>query len=72
MLALTNEGDTVLDPFAGVGSSLVAALKNERAALGCDKVSGYVAAGLERIAQLKAGTLITRPIYREIYDPVKK
>ena len=72
MLALTNEGDTVLDPFAGVGSSLIAALKNERSALGCDKVSEYVAIGLERIAQLKAGTLITRPIYREIYEPVKR
>ncbi len=72
VLALTNEGDSVLDPFAGVGSSLVAALKNDRAALGCDKVSEYVAIGLERIAQLKAGTLLTRPIYREIYDPAKK
>ena len=72
VLALTDEGDAVYDPFAGVGSSLVAALKNGREALGSERVRGYVDAGLERIERLKAGTLITRPIYREIYEPVKR
>ena len=72
VLALTDKGDYVFDPFAGVGSSLIAALKNERAALGCDRVKDYVDIGLDRIARLKAGSLITRPIYREIYEPVKK
>ena len=72
VLALTDKGDSVLDPFAGVGSSLIAALKNERAALGCDRVKEYVDIGLDRIERLKAGTLTTRPIYREIYEPAKK
>ena len=72
VLALTDKGDAVLDPFAGVGSSLIAALKNERVAFGCDRVKEYVDIGLDRIARLKAGSLITRPIYREIYDPAKK
>ena len=72
VLALTDKGDTVYDPFAGVGSSLIAALKNGREALGSDKVQSYVDAGLDRIARLKAGSLTTRPIYREIYEPVKK
>ena len=72
VLALTDKGDNVLDPFAGVGSSLIAALKNDRAAFGCDKEREYVAIGLDRIDRLKAGSLITRPIYREIYEPAKK
>ena len=72
VLALTDKGDSVLDPFAGVGSSLIAALKNERAALGCDRVKEYVDIGLDRIERLKAGTLAMRPIYREIYEPAKK
>ena len=72
VLALTNKGDCVLDPFAGVGSSLIAALKNGRSALGCDRVRKYVDIGLDRIARLRAGSLITRPIYREIYEPEKK
>ena len=72
MLALTDKGDAVFDPFAGVGSSLIAALKNERAAFGCDRVREYVDIGFERIGKLRAGTLITRPIYREIYEPEKK
>lgn len=69
VLALTNEGDAVYDPFAGVGSSLIAALKNGRIALGSEKEQGFVDAGLERIRRLQEGTLNTRPIYREIYEP---
>ena len=72
VLALTNERDVVLDPFAGVGSSLIAALKNNREALGSDKMREYVDIGLDRIERLKAGTLITRPIYKEIYEAVKQ
>lgn len=69
VLALTDKGDTVYDPFAGVGSTLVAALKNERKALGSERVKEYVDAGNERIDRLREGTLITRPIYRAICKP---
>lgn len=69
ILALTDKGDYVYDPFAGVGSTLIAALKNERVALGSEHVREYVDAGLERIDRLREGTLITRPIYRAIYEP---
>ena len=60
MLALTNSGDVVYDPFAGVGSSLIAALKNERIAWGSEREKVYVDAGLERIKKLREGTLIMR------------
>ncbi len=42
VLALTSEDDWVLDPFSGVGSALLAALKNKRRALGCEKEPKYI------------------------------
>lgn len=72
VLALTNENDVVYDPFAGVGSSLIAALKNGRQALGTELVQEYIDIGLERIQQLKQEILRTRPIYETIYTPSGK
>lgn len=69
VLALTNEDDIVYDPFAGVGSSLIAALKNGRRAYGTELVQEYVEIGLERINKLEADELKTRPIYQRIYQP---
>lgn len=69
VLALTDEGDVVYDPFAGVGSSLIAALKNGRQACGTELEEKYVAIGLERLERLKNGTLKTRPMYQQIYEP---
>ncbi len=69
VLALTNPMDIVYDPFAGVGSSLIAALKNGRCAYGTELFPKYVAIGLERIKKLSNDTLITRPIYQKIYTP---
>ena len=72
VLALTNEGDIVYDPFAGVGSSLLASLMNNRRAYGTELEEKYVKIGLERIEKLKRDELITRPISQEIYKPSKK
>lgn len=69
VLALTDENDIVYDPFAGVGSSLIAALKNNRRAYGTELVQKYIDIGEERIAKLAAGELKTRPIYQRIYEP---
>lgn len=69
VLALTNENDIVYDPFAGVGSSLIAALKNRRMAYGTELDSKYVEIGCERIAKLADDALLTRPIYQEIWKP---
>lgn len=69
VLALTSEDDVVYDPFAGVGSSLLAALKNNRKALGTELVQEYLDIGNERIEKLRADTLITRPVYQKIYQP---
>lgn len=69
VLGLTNEGDNVLDPYMGVGSSAVAALKNGRNAFGCDVMQEYVDVALDRVAQLEAGMLRTRAMNKPIYDP---
>lgn len=70
VLSLTDPGDSVLDPFLGVGSSAIAALKNGRRAFGCDIVGRYVDIARERISLLEAGALRTRPMNRPIYEPL--
>ncbi len=69
VLALTNEGSWVLDPYVGVGSAVIAALKNNRHAIGIDKESKYVDTALERIEKLRNGTLKIRSITRPIHKP---
>ncbi len=71
VLALTNENDIVYDPFAGVGSTLLAALKNNRIAYGTELENKYVDLGKERIEKLKNDELKTKPIYQKIYTPSK-
>ena len=72
ILALTDENDIIYDPFAGVGSALIAALKNHRRAYGSELERKYVEIGLDRIARLENDTLKTRPIWQEIYKPTGK
>ncbi len=45
----TNENDTVLDCFAGSGSTLLAAKNTNRIFMGCEKDEGYVKIANERI-----------------------
>ncbi len=71
VLSMTDPDDLVFDPYAGVGSTLIAARKHGRGALGCDIDADYVAIALERLAQLAAGELRTRPMGKPIYDPSK-
>ena len=72
VLAMTNEGDSVLDPYAGVGSSLIAALKNNRKALGSERQSDYVEIAKERIKALYSGTLPIRKIGTPVFVPTGK
>ena len=69
VLALTEPGDRVFDPYMGVGSSVVAALMHGRIGLGCDNVDEYVNIAANRIHDLRAGRLKTRPMGKPIYDP---
>lgn len=69
VLALTNEGDWVLDPFSGVGSALLAALRNGRKAVGCEKEEEYVEIAKQRVSDLFSGTLGYRPLGRPVHQP---
>jgi adenine-specific DNA-methyltransferase len=53
----------------GVGTAVVAAVKHERVGVGCDVVQEYVDIAWDRIADLRNGTLKTRPMNRPVYDP---
>ena len=69
VLSMTNEGDTVFDPYIGVGSTAIAALKHNRYAYGCDIDAKYVDIAHDRIGQFYDGVLKTRPMGKPIYDP---
>jgi DNA modification methylase len=69
VLALTNEGDWVIDPFAGVGSTLLAALMNNRRGIACERNEEYVAITRQRIRDLDAGTLRYRRIGKPVFEP---
>ena len=55
ILASTNPGDLILDPFAGAGSSLVTAKKLNRHFIGIEQSLLYTAWGEYRLQQTKAG-----------------
>ena len=49
LLASTNEGDLVLDPFLGGGTTLLTAFRLRRHALGCELSAEFLSLGLRRI-----------------------
>lgn len=55
ILASTNPGDVVLDPFAGSSTTGVAALSHRRAYIGVDLDAGYVELSKQRILDLQTG-----------------
>lgn len=69
VLGLTNEMDTVFDPFVGVGSSLIASVLNNRKAIGVDKEKTYTDLAYDRVIQALNGTLKTRPLGKPIWIP---
>jgi adenine-specific DNA-methyltransferase len=69
VLALTNKGDLVFDPFMGVGSTAVAAIMHGRRAAGADTVPQYVETAKKRVKLAAEGKLRTRPMTRPIYAP---
>lgn len=69
VLALTNENSWVLDPFSGVGSTVIGALKNNRNAIGIEKEKEFCDIANKRIIDLKEGKLKFRPINKPIHKP---
>lgn len=68
VLALTNPGDLVFDPFAGVASAGVAAALHERRFLGTELMQDYAKKGTERIQEALNGTARYRPHDKPLHD----
>lgn len=56
VLALSNKGDIVLDPFLGSGTTAVASLLHNRKCIGVEKESSYIKTANERISKVIDGT----------------
>ncbi|MBE2197041.1 MAG: site-specific DNA-methyltransferase [Anaerolinea sp.] len=69
VLALTDEGDWVFDPYAGAGSSLVAATKHNRRAMGSEQEAEYVTLAQERLHAYFNGVLPIRPLGKPVHQP---
>jgi 16S rRNA G966 N2-methylase RsmD len=69
VLALTNENSWVLDPFAGVGSTIIASIKNNRNAIGIEKEELFCNIARQRIKDFNEGNLKIRPIDKPIHIP---
>ena len=69
VLSLTQPGGAVFDPYMGVGSAVIAAAMHGRSGYGCDIVPEYVDIAMQRLRDLEAGRLRTRPMHKPVYDP---
>lgn len=69
VLALTNENDWVFDPYAGVGSSLIAAVKHHRKAMGSEKEKDYIEIAHQRMTSFFNGSLKLRPMGKPVHQP---
>lgn len=68
VLALTNEGGLVFDPFAGVGSAGVAAALHGRRFWGAELVEEYALRGVQRLQEALDGNAQYRPHDKPVYD----
>jgi len=69
ILALTNPDDWVLDPFSGAGTAMLAAVKLDRRAMGCEREPKYIEEAEKRMALLFSGKLPYRPLGKPVHQP---
>ena len=69
VLSMTNRGDSVFDPYMGVGSSVIAAAMHGRKGYGCDTMQSYVDIARGRMDALISGDLRLRPMGKPVHDP---
>jgi len=70
--ALTSAGDLVLDPFAGSGTSGVAALMDGRRFVGAEIDPEYYALAHPRLRDALTGRVVYRDANRAVYQPTGK
>ncbi|MHB1156194.1 MAG: DNA-methyltransferase [Phycisphaerales bacterium] len=69
VLSMTDEGDWVLDPFSGVGSAMLAAVRHNRRAMGCERSEKYIEEAKRRMELLFSGELPYRPLGKTVWQP---
>ncbi len=69
VLSMTREGDWVLDPFLGTGTSVIAAIRHGRKGAGAETQESYIRIARDRIQKAIEGRLPTRPMHKPKYDP---
>jgi adenine-specific DNA-methyltransferase len=69
VLSMTNKDDWVFDPFLGVGSSIIAAIRHKRRGAGCEILPKYVKIAKERVQLATKGELRVRPMAKPVFDP---
>ena len=69
ILALTNPGDLVFDPYIGSGTTAAAAVLHERRVAGADIDADYLATAADRVEQSAQGTLPMRAMNKPVYKP---
>lgn len=72
VLSMTNPGDTVLDPYLGVGSAICAAVIHDRKGYGSDIMRDYLDTAEQRIKAIASGTLKRRMMGTPVYQPTDK
>ncbi len=72
VLSMTERGSLVVDPFLGVGSTAIAAIRHGRKAAGSEVFGEYCEIALQRIRLEAEGKLLTRPMDRPVYTPSGK
>ncbi|MBK9120492.1 MAG: site-specific DNA-methyltransferase [Phycisphaerales bacterium] len=69
VLSMTMPGSLVVDPFVGVGSTAIAAVRHGRRAAGAELMRRFHRIALERLRLEARGQLVTRPMGRPVYEP---
>ena len=71
-LALTNDDGVVLDPYCGVGTTIITALKHNRKAIAAEQDKKYVDITRDRLRRFIDGTLPIRPLGKPVHTPTGK
>ncbi len=69
VLSMSQENGLVIDPFMGVGTTAIAALRHGRRSAGAETVQRYCKIALSRVHMEARGELKTRPMHRNVYVP---
>ncbi len=69
ILALTKPAGVVLDPYSGVGSTVIGALKQGRRGIGAEQDSDYSSIANQRLHRFLDGSLPIRPLGKPVHKP---